>query len=265
MKLDLEIKTENLKNMNKKKIILIAMGDSGGHIYPAFAIAERLEDRFIKQNSKNSLLEIHFVHTGSNLSSKLLSSSSYFVHKISIGGLAVGQSFLIKIKTLLQLPMAFFKAIFLIRKIKPAVIFGTGGSVTFPVLIAGFFMRKKIAIWEANTCLGLANKMLAPFVSKIFTVFPKVKSLSPKKQIGSSYPLRKQIKQANNSKLFSKDKFKILVLGGSQGSLFLNKAVHQALQDTKWREEIFIYHQTGDKSFDELDKKYKSLHGSNRR
>ena len=251
--------------MNKKKVVLMAAGSSGGHIYPAFAVAEQLEDAFLKQLPKDSSLEIHFAHSGSQLGDKLLASSSYPVHIISIGGLALGQSFLRKIKTLFQLPIAFFKSVLLIRKIKAEVIFGTGGSVTAPVLIAGFFMRKKIAIWEANTSLGLANKVLAPFVSHIFTVFPKVKGLSQKKQIWSAYPLRKQIQKtqnnSQNNSLFPKDKFKILVLGGSQGSVFLNKAVSQALEETNWRKDIFIYHQTGDKSFKEWNQKYESLEG----
>ena len=289
--------------MNNKKTVLMAVGSSGGHIFPAFAIAEQLEERFSKQLSKDSSLEIHFVHSGSKLGSELLSSSSYPLHSISIGGLAVGQSFVRKIKTLLQLPIAFFKSALLIKKIKPAVILGTGGSLTFPVLMAGFFMRKKIAIWEGNTSLGLANKVLVTFVSQVFTVFPQVKGLSRKKQIWSAYPLRKQIQQiqnrgnlklglessnknnfnpepipessnkdnfnlelspesSNKNNLNTTNKFKVLVLGGSQGSVFLNQSVSQALEELDWRKDIFIYHQTGDKSFKEFSQKYKSVEGA---
>ena len=192
--------------------------------------------------------------------------------------------------------MAFLKAGLLIRKIKPDLIFGTGGSVTFPVLTAGFLMRKKTAIWEGNSSLGLANKVLALFVSHVFTVFPKVKGLSYKKQICSAYPLRKQVQQAQKQKdrdpsdrpagsfPFSagdsrfqrkdrqgentkpsgapqKNQFKVLVLGGSQGSVFLNQTVSQALESVDWRKDIFIYHQTGEKSFNELSQKYKSIAG----
>ena len=278
--------------MNKKKVVLMAVGSSGGHIFPAFAVSEQLKELFLKQVPKDSLLEIHFVHSGSQLGNQLLSSSSYPVHTISIGGLALGQSFVRRIKTLLKLPVAFVKSVLLIKKIQADVIFGTGGSVTFPVLMAGFFMRKKIAIWEANTSLGLANKILVPFVSKVFTVFSKMKSLSHKKQIWTAYPLRKQIQQVqkHNSKgdlyqsevsagdshfsdsgepeensnktiMSPKNKFKVLVLGGSQGSVFLNQAVGQAVEEADWRKDIFIYHQTGDKSFKELSQKYKSVEG----
>ena len=287
----------------------MAVGSSGGHIYPAFAIVELLTELFVKKLSKDSLLEIHFVHSGSQLGCQLLSTSAYPIHTISIGGLAVGQGFLKKTKTLFQLPIAFLKSLVLIRQIKADVIFGTGGSLTAPVLIAGFLMRRKIAIWEGNTSLGLANKVLAPFVSQIFTVFPQVKGLSPAKQIWSAYPLRKQIQNSQtqdkrdqsdlslvdvldiarpfhpvhpshttrhsresgnlsvteeNSKkqeLKLKNKFKVLVLGGSQGSVFLNQAVSQALEESDWRKDIFMYHQTGDRSFKELSQKYESVEG----
>ena len=252
----------------------MAVGSSGGHVFPAFAVAEQLEEDFSKKFSKDSSLEIHFVHSGSKLGSELLSSGSYPVHTISIGGLAVGQRFLRKIKTLFQLPIAFFKSVLLIKKIKADVVFGTGGSATFPVLMAGFFMRKKIAIWEGNTSMGLANKALAIFTSQVFTVFPQVKGLSHKKQVWSAYPLRKQIQQTQTSEKPSviqeslgqsnfpeKNKFKVLVLGGSQGSVFLNQAVSQALKEQEWRKDIFIYHQTGDKSFEELSQKYQLLEG----
>ena len=287
----------------------MAVGSSGGHIYPAFAVAESLKDLFLKQCPKESSLEIHFVHSGSQLGNQLLSSGSYPVHKVSIGGLAVGQSFVRKIKTLFQLPIAFFKSALLIKKIKADLIFGTGGSLTFPVLMAGFLMKKKIAIWEGNTSLGLANKVLTSFVSQVFTVFPQVKGLSPKKQIWSAYPLRKQIQKPqtqdkrdqsslslvgvrdiahpshttphpsktphsresgnlslpeenlNKNSLQTENKFKVLVLGGSQGSVFLNQAVSQAVEEAGWRKDIFIYHQTGDKSFKKLSQKYKSVEG----
>lgn len=272
-----------------EKTVLMAVGSSGGHIFPAFALSEQLEALFCKKLPKDSSLKIHFVHSDSQIGKQLLSESSYPVHSISVGGLAAGQGFFKKLKTLFQLPSAFFQSIFLIRKIKADLIFGTGGSVTFPVLTAGFIMRKKIAIWEGNTSLGLANKVLTPFVSHVFTVFPKVKKLSQKKQIWSAYPLRKQVQMARqsgnarppmSSKLYpsrkslssnedilqkrhdsNKNKFKVLVLGGSQGSLLLNQAVSQSLEETAWRKDIFIYHQTGDRSFKELNQKYESLEG----
>ena len=239
----------------------MAVSSSGGHIYPALSLAEKISSHFLKKKQKD-LLEIHFAHSHSALSRKILQAFPYTCHTFSLGGMARGQSALRKVKTLFQLPKAFFKALFLIQKIKPDVILGTGGSVTVPVLMAGFLLRKKRAIWEGNVKMGLANRSLSFFTPCVFTVFPHVENLNPKKQIWATYPLRAKIQQAKKtqpSRLFPKDKFKVLVLGGSQGSVFLNQVVSEAVQEESWRKDIFIYHQTGDRSFKWVSQKYQSL------
>ncbi len=271
--------------MNQKKKVLMAVGSSGGHIYPAVAVTEKLEN-IAKDGNFTDRLNVYFVHSGSPLAKKIFSSLKYPVHEISIGGLAKGQSFVKKIKTLFSIPKAFIKSLRLIKKLKVHVVLGTGGAVTGPVLLAGFLMRRKIAVWEANSSMGLANKWLSPFVSCIFTAFPKVTGVSQKKQIFCSYPLRNKV-QANNNLLkesslnkqipeqqsekqkdnfFHKESddssiFKVLILGGSQGSFFLNEIVSQAVEEGDWRKDIFIYHQTGEKFFDCINDKYKFLKG----
>lgn len=246
-----------------KKTILFAVGASGGHIYPAVSIAERLKETWPDH------WDIHFVHSGSPTAKKVFSALKYPVHEISIGGLASGQSFYRRLKTLYTLPKALFLAVALIRKLKAHVVFGTGGAVTGPVLLAGKLMNCKTAIWEGNAVLGLANRWLIPFVSRVFTFFPKVKGMSEKNQQVCGYPLRRKFHSRFNeplikSKFFSKDQnnlFKVLILGGSQGSVFLNQIVSQAVQETNWRKDIFIYHQTGEKSFNSIKEKYQSLQG----
>lgn len=268
--------------MDQKKTILMAVGSSGGHIYPAVAVVEELEEFLPDVKSK---WDIHFVHSGSFLGKKIFSSLKYPVHKISIGGLTKGQGFSQKLKTLFSIPKAFIQSFFLIKKLKAQVILGTGGAVTGPVLMTGFFMGRKTALWEGNTVMGLANKCLAPFVSCIFTVFPKVMGVFQKKQIVCSYPLRKKIysssgellkenflngknnlkqkvySRKNHSFEFQRPFFKVLILGGSQGSFFLNEIVSQAMKEEEWRKDILIYHQTGEKSFDLMKEKYNSLKG----
>lgn len=278
----------------------MAVSSSGGHIYPALALAERLSAGL--RGKDRDGLEIHFVYPPAPLAEKILSSSPYPKHPLALGGMAGGQNFFQKFKTLLQLAPAFLKAVFLIQKIKPDLILGLGGSLSAPVLTAGFFLGKKRAIWEGNTQLGLANQFLSVFTKTVFTAFPKVSGLNPKKQIWSSYPLRKgfnlNASQAENlssrtdaglnssphSSLkpsdslpeqsrpvaidFPKEKFKVLILGGSQGSVFFNQVVSSAISGPlaggniergDWREDLFIYHQTGERSFEWVSKKYQSL------
>ena len=278
----------------RRKTVLMAVGSSGGHIYPALAVAQALEE--ISEGHKTKP-EIHFVHAGSLLGKKLFSSLKYPVYEIPIGGLAQGQKFLTKIKSLLQLPQAFWQSLRLIKKLKAEVIVGTGGAVTGPVLMAGFLTARQTALWEGNAQAGLANRWLSPFVSLCWTVFPGVEGLPKKKQTICGYPLRKKLsslgqnpsqpeellnEESQNFKMMNisprkdshqeeflneespgskegKSSFKVLVLGGSQGSVFLNQVVSQALEDEKWREDIFIFHQTGEKSLAKIKEKYKCL------
>ena len=297
--------------LKNKKVILMAVSSSGGHIYPAVAMAEKLIAGFSEEERK--FLEVHFVYPSVPLAEEILSSNPYPRHPLSLGGMAKGQKLFRKLKTLFQLPLAFFKSFLLIWKIKPDLILGTGGSVTVPLLTAGFLLRKKQAIWEGNTQMGLANKFLSVFTKPVFTAFPNVTGLNSKKQIWSAYPLRKSLSQSSKSREsfdqnvkanqnfivgsnlhsnpkqsektnkrtnsnvkltsdqiiqpldvsfqanFSQEKFKVLILGGSQGSVFFNQVVSQAIEQEDWRKDIFIYHQTGERSFEWVNKKYQAL------
>ena len=260
----------------------MAVGSSGGHIYPAVAVAEKLEVFAKKQNKS---LSIHFVHSGSSLGKSIFSSLKYPVHEIPIGGLARGQSISQKIKTLFSIPKAFIQSFLLIKRLKARVIFGTGGAVTGPVLMAGFFVRRKTALWEGNAVMGLANKWLCPFVTGVFTVFSEFKNIPKKKHTVCAYPLREKIqsqkkqvgdrpirsekfssyRREKTDKLkpdrYNSDLFKVLILGGSQGSVLLNRVVSQSVEEKDWRKDIFIYHQTGEKSFDSIKEKYQSVSG----
>ena len=226
----------------KSKKILMAVSSSGGHIFPAVAVAEA-----IKELSSES--QIYFVYSGSSTGKKIFSDLSYPVYEIPLGGLAQGQSLVTKLKTLLQLPLAFIKSWLLIRKLKAEVIFGTGGAITGPVLLAARLMGRQTALWEGNAVCGLANRLLLPVVSAVFTVFESVPFVPSKKQIRSGYPLRKSFKNQTSEK-DRPEYFNVLILGGSQGSLVLNRVVSQAIcEDEKWREGIFFFHQTGERDF----------------
>ena len=242
--------------METKKKIGMVVGKSGGHIYPALAVAESLKDL-------NPHVEIHFVHSGGSMARNIFSKFQYPVYEIPLGGLAQGQSFGARIKTLFQLPLAFLKSFFWIRKNNFTSVFGTGGSITGPVLLAGLLNRCSVFAWEGNSTSGLANRYLSFFIPFIFTVFPDVKGLPKKKQILCGYPLRDSlIKHQNfNPQKSEKDLFKIFIVGGSQGSLLLNQVLARAVQDEKWREDLFIYHQTGQKFYSQIEKIYKDLNG----
>ena len=257
------------------KRILIAAGPSGGHIYPALAVAERL-----RQISPET--EIHLIHSGGPVARRIFSKNfqnDFFIHEISLkGGLASGQKFSAKLGVLIRLPLVFWRCLRLAGVIRPQALLGAGGAVTGPAVLAGICAGKpwgrRFAIWEGNSSLGLANRLLAPFVSAVFTVFPYITKAPKKKQILCGYPLRRKIQEAG--KVFEAEesapkqkplsqkngKFHVLVMGGSQGALFFNRVVSQALQEEGWRKDIFIHHQTGERDLSSIQSQYRSLKGA---
>ena len=257
----------------KSESVLIVVGRSGGHIFPAMAVAEALE-----QLSPN--LKIHFIHSGTPMEKEFFSKTNHSTHSISTGALA-GGSFVSKLKTLIFLPIVFLRAFFVIWQIRPRAVLGTGGAISGPVLLSAFLQRRRRAVWEGNAVCGLTNRLLAPFVPVVFTVFPDIPNIPTKKQSLCGYPLRKRflsspadgVRQTVESpareslqttvknSVPKKEAFNALVIGGSQGSLRINQTVSQALQEEAWREGIFIFHQTGKKDFPSIREKYRNLKG----
>ena len=236
----------------KPKRILMAVSSSGGHILPAVAVAEAVKEL-------SSEAQVYFVHSGGPTGKKIFSNFSCSVYEIPLGGLAQGQSLKTRLKTLFQLPLALVRAWLLIKKLKVEVVFGTGGAITGPVLLTARFMGLPTALWEGNAVCGLANRLLLPFVSVAFTVFENVSFVSGKKQIHSGYPLRKSFKNSSLGEV-QKRYFNVLILGGSQGALILNRAVSQAIcEDEKWREGIFFFHQTGERDFARRKEEYQRV------
>ena len=232
--------------------VVIATGRSGGHIFPAIAIAENL----LKIRPH---LDIHFIHSGTEMEKKFFSQRFYKTHCLSVGALASGQGGMKRILTLLSLPWVILKAYFLLLYIRPEAVLGMGGAITGPVLLAAYLQKRKRAIWEGNAVCGLANRLLIPFVTKVFTVFENVPKVPKEKEKRCGYPLRQNIlllKQEEEAQGLN-----ILILGGSQGSQLLNQVVSQAVLEEEWRKDIFIFHQTGVADFDKINEEYKNLKG----
>ncbi len=234
-----------------KDIIFIAGGGTGGHVYPALAIAEAL-------TAINPQCEIHFFGTKRGIEKLVIPTKGYPLHLIPIGRFNNISSFE-KIKTIVFLPIAFLKAFFLLLKYKPKVVLGVGGYASLPVVLVAAWMGKKTFIWEPNAHAGMANRILSKWVDRALVVFENTKKHLKSKNIQLvGLPVRAEIESAPAS--LDHTTFNVLVFGGSQGARGINKTVSDAIvHGGSWLDNVEIVHQVGKYDLDEVRKKYQGL------
>lgn len=228
--------------------ILIAAGGTGGHIYPALAIADALEHFDV---------DVRFVGTPGGLENKLVPPKGYPVYHLPIGRLNGRISLRERVTTLLKLPYAFWVSARLLKRERPDLVIGVGGHASGPLLLVASRLGYRTAIWEPNAMPGLANRILARFVDECWVVFPEARSLlrNPRART-AGMPVRREIAQCAMGQV-PLDKFRILVFGGSQGARGINDAVVQMVKaGGEWLREVAIVHQTGAGDFERVRAAY---------
>lgn len=240
----------------KRKIVIMAGGGTGGHIYPALAIAKSIQ-------LKNTDVDVHFVGSENGLESQIIPKEGFPIHLLPVGKLNYQGNIFGKIKTLIQIPRALWKCLFLLWELKPMYVFGVGGYASGPVVLMASILGFKVAIWEPNAHPGLTNRWLSRFVRKSYIIFSDAKKyLSSKQIISAGYPVRAEIEELTTKEAVSvqNKKFKILVFGGSQGSMRINEVVSELicsnpveLQDVIW------IHQTGSLHFQKIKNNYLNI------
>jgi len=202
--------------MNKKMYkIIIATGGTGGHIFPAYSLAKHLS------KSSNFDLEI----TSDERGLKFLKSDGLKMSKILAYKFDKKNIFSL-LFSLIKILYSIILAVKLLRGKKPNLVFGMGGYSSFPICIASKLVGTPFIIYENNLHIGKANKYLLPFAKKIFVSFNELEGI-PKKykdkidKIGNI--IRKEILNYKSPHI-DKNKFKFLILGGSQAAkIFANK------------------------------------------
>ncbi len=236
---------------------MIAGGGSGGHIYPAIAIGAAL----LKNSDQ---VQVRYVGTAEGLEKKIMERENLPLDLISSGKLNFSGNPFKKIKTLLKIPLGLLQSLFLILKYRPVFVLGVGGYASAPFLLMASILGCKTALWEPNAHPGMANRLLAKWVSQAYLVFEEAQRyLKVKKFKVMGMPLREQIEQAQmnqTTKYTEPHKLTILCFGGSQGSVFLNTAISDfLLAHTELHQDIYLIHQTGPISFQEMKKKYSTV------
>ena len=204
--------------------VIMTGGGTGGHIYPAIAIADKIKERY-----KDA--EILFVGTEKGLETKLVPENGYPIEYITVAGFNRKKP-LKNIEVLRKLHKGNQQAKQLMKDFRPDVVIGTGGYVCGPVVRAAHKAGIKCYTHEQNAFPGVTNKILENHVDNVFLGFPEAAEYfkKPEKHIVAGNPVRKAFFEADmktsREKLgFAEDDFVLLVFGGSQGAGRINKAM----------------------------------------
>ena len=236
----------------ENKPILIMAGGTGGHIYPALAVANCLRERDIPTL---------WLGTKAGLEAKVVPENGFRLLTINVSGLR-GKGILRWVTAPLSIFMAVVQSIFVLRQYKPAAVLGMGGFASGPGGIAAWLMRIPLCVHEQNAVAGLTNKILAPLASIVMQAFPNTFS-SPTNATMTGNPVREDIiKIAVPQERFQKrsdDCLHVLVVGGSLGARALNNIVPEALSTLGENINIEVKHQTGVKNLQSTKDLYQSL------
>jgi UDP-N-acetylglucosamine--N-acetylmuramyl-(pentapeptide) pyrophosphoryl-undecaprenol N-acetylglucosamine transferase len=228
-----------------RKTALIMAGGTGGHIFPGLAVAEALREAGWR---------VHWLGAPNSMESQLVPLRGFAFEPVAFGGVR-GKG----IQTLALLPLrllrAFWQSLQVVRRVKPDVVLGLGGYITFPGGMMASLWSKPLVLHEQNSVAGLANKVLTHIADRVFTAFPQV--FPQGAWVGN--PLRSEfLQQAPVAERFANRSgaLRVLVVGGSLGARALNTVVPQALALIPENARPMVTHQSGEKQIDALRANY---------
>jgi UDP-N-acetylglucosamine--N-acetylmuramyl-(pentapeptide) pyrophosphoryl-undecaprenol N-acetylglucosamine transferase len=228
------------------KCALVMAGGTGGHIFPGLAVAEALRERAWR---------VHWLGGGSeSMEARLVPPRGFAFETIDFSGVR-GKGLAAIALLPLRLLKAFWQSIGVVRRVKPDVVIGLGGYITFPAGMMSVLLGKPLVLHEQNSVAGMANKLLAGVAARVYTAFPQV--LKKGEWIGN--PLRQAfLQQPSPEERFAgrTGPLKVLVVGGSLGAKALNDIVPQALALLPAAERPHVLHQSGARQIDALRANY---------
>ena len=238
-----------MKKLNKK--ILISTGGTGGHVFPAFSLAQYL-------TNQNFSVEIVTDSRGM----KFLQNCKINLKLINTGTIFQKNPFKV-IYSFFQIAFALIKSFFLLINSKPSLVFGMGGYSSFPICLAAKLLKIPFIIYENNLLLGKANKFLLPFAHKLFVSYTDLEGLKSKydyKKVEIGNLIREKILNFKyNNNLLKDNEISILILGGSQAAKsFAEKLPKIVGQCTKEKIKLRLFQQCLKNQNLKLEKLYKS-------
>lgn len=228
--------------------VMIMAGGTGGHVFPALAVADAL---------KQHQAEVSWIGTEKGIEARLVPAAGYPLSFIKVAGLR-GNGLLGWLLSPFKVIKAVVEALSLMRQQKPDVVIGLGGFASGPGGVAAWLLGKPLLVHEQNAIPGLTNRLLAKLARRVLTGFPEsFDSKVNAEWVGN--PVRKAIEDLPMPHLRQSEAegpLKLLVLGGSLGARSLNTVIPQALQQIEANQRPQVRHQCGGRHLQDCREAY---------
>jgi UDP-N-acetylglucosamine--N-acetylmuramyl-(pentapeptide) pyrophosphoryl-undecaprenol N-acetylglucosamine transferase len=229
-----------------KTRFLIMAGGTGGHVFPALAVARELAARGC---------EIRWLGTRTGMEAELVARAGFPIEFISIAGLR-GKGVLGWFAAPFRLVRALWQAIRILRAFRPAAVLGMGGFVTGPGGVAAKLLGIPLLIHEQNAIAGLTNRLLARIADRVMEAFPG----TFRHAVPTGNPVRADIAALPPpAQRYSEHRgpIRVFVVGGSLGAMALNQTVPQALAKMEPAQRPAVRHQTGQRNLEAAGQRYR--------
>jgi len=262
-------------NLDHSQSIVLTGGGTGGHLYPALAVAETLISDFqIKRK------QITYIGNATSIEATKVPDQNLAFLPIHFSGMPRGKNPIALASWAIQLWAAMIQARKHLISVNADVVLGTGGYVAAPVLMAARLLKIPYVVHESDATPGLVNRSMAPNASKVTAAFSQAQALlkvPDARFIHTGNPISPEIGQLSSEAAFDRIKATLppawanawnpsdtvlLILGGSQGAVSLNKAVVKNLEHWTQEQGLKIIHQCGTKNSGDLKAAYEQIYNS---
>lgn len=226
------------------KVVLMMAGGTGGHVFPALAVAHEL---------KSEGYEVHWLGTKVGIEADLVPANGFPLHTIDIAGLRGKGKFGLALAPF-RIIKAVWQALSIIRSVKPLAVMGLGGYATGPGGVAAWLKGIPLLIHEQNAFAGMTNRLLQKIAAVSMQAFPGALAGA----LVTGNPVRKDVVNlpSPSDREFHSGNLRVLVVGGSLGAVALNNSVFEAMQRLPENERPELRHQAGKRNIDEVAAKY---------
>lgn len=237
------------------RTLMVMAGGTGGHVYPALAVADALRARG---------WNVFWLGTKNGLEARVVPAAGIDMVWVSMGGVR-GKGWLKKLLLPATLLLAFWQSLAAILKHRPDVVLGMGGYTAFPGGMMASLLSKPLVIHEQNSVGGLTNRVLACLAERVLTAFPKVFTHAhdkpiPCRRVTTEWvgnPVRTDIAAVRETE--RSGPLRLLVVGGSLGASALNDLVPKALAMLPVEQRPLVVHQSGRQHLDILRANYAAV------